>query len=232
MTQYAENVPEHVGFIIDGNRRWARDHGLKPHEGHAFGYEKVKEVLIEALHRGVKYASCYIFSAENWNRPKIEVETIMALLLRVLQDDEHIFNEENVKLRIIGNRAKLKPKLVKVIEKVEESTANNTGGELLICLDYGGKQEIVDAVKKIVQSGIGADAVTPELISQNIYEPDVPPCDMIVRTSGEHRLSGFMLWRANYSELLFIDKNWPDMTKDDVTVILKEYEKRNRRFGG
>jgi undecaprenyl diphosphate synthase len=192
----------------------------------------VKEVLIETLRRGVKYASCYIFSAENWNRPKIEIDTIMALLLRVLQQDEHIFNEENVKLRIIGRREKLKSKLVKVIEAVEASTAHNTGGELLICLDYGGKQEVADAVKKIVQSGIHADEVTPDLIGAHIYEPDVPPCDMIVRTSGEHRLSGFMLWRATYSELMFIEKNWPDMTKRDVAVILKEYEKRNRRFGG
>lgn len=224
--------PTHIGFIIDGNRRWAKERGLKPYEGHEAGYTKVKDVLIETLHRGVKYASCYIFSNENWSRPQIEIDKIMALLLRVLQDDEHIFNEENVKLRIVGRREKLKPNLVKAIEEVEGATAQNTGGELLICLDYGGKQEIADAVKKIVQSGVDAADVTSELISQNLYEPDVPPCDMIVRTSGEYRLSGFMLWRAAYSELMFIEKNWPDMTKEDVTVILKEYEKRNRRFGG
>lgn len=226
------NIPTHIGFIIDGNRRWAKAQGLKPYEGHYAGYDKVKEVLIETLHRGVKYASCYIFSTENWARPQIEVDKIMELLLRVLQDDAHIFNEKNVKLRIIGRRENLRPKLVRAIEKVEVATAGNTGGELLICLDYGGHQEIADAVKKCVQSGIAADEITPEVIAQHLYEPDVPPCDMIVRTSGEQRLSGFMLWRAAYSELLFIQKNWPDMTKEDVTAILKEYAKRNRRFGG
>ena len=232
MMRPTEHVPRHIGFIIDGNRRWAQERGLPVHEGHEAGYQKVKEVLIETLHNGVEYASCYIFSSENWRRPVTEVNKIMALLLRVLQDDAHIFNEENVKLRIIGSREKLKPKLIRAIEKVEASTAKNTGGELLLCLDYGGHQEITEAVKKVVQAGIPAGGVTTELVGHYIYEPDVPPCDMIVRTSGEHRLSGFMLWRASYSELMFIEKNWPDMTKDDVAVILKEYEQRNRRFGG
>lgn len=226
------DIPVHIGFIIDGNRRWAKERGLKPYEGHYAGYGTVKDVLIETLHRGVKYATCYIFSTENWSRPQIEVDEIMDLLLRVLNDDAHIFNEENVKLKIIGGREKLKPKLIESIEKVESATASNTGGELIICLDYGGQREIADAVKRIVSSGAKAEDITPELIEQNLYSPEVPPCDMIVRTSGEQRLSNFMLWRSAYSELLFLDKYWPDMTKEDVGFILEEYSKRKRRFGG
>ncbi len=225
-------LPVHIGFIVDGNRRWAKARGLKSYEGYYAGYDTVKEVLIETLHRGVKYASCYIFSTENWTRPPEEIAKIMELLLRVLNEDAHIFNEENVKLRVIGSRERLKPKLVRSIERVEAATAANTGGELLICLDYGGQQEIVDAVKKIVQSGVPAAAITPQTIADNLYAPEVPPCDLIVRTSGEHRLSGYMLWRASYSEYLFLDKHWPDLTKADVDGILKEYEKRNRTFGG
>ena len=225
-------LPEHIGFIIDGNRRWAKERGLKPYEGHYAGYGAVKDVLLETLRQGVKYASCYIFSTENWSRPKIEIDKIMDLLVKALQDDAYIFKDNNVKLRIIGRRDRLKPKTVKAIEKIENETTNNSAGELLICLDYGGQQELVDAVKKIVQSGVQASEITEETIADNLYAPDVPPCDMIVRTSGENRLSGFMLWRSSYSELMFINKNWPDMTKADVAVILEEYKKRNRRFGG
>lgn len=225
-------LPKHIGFIIDGNRRWAKERGLKPYQGHYAGYDTIKEVLIETLHRGVKYASCYIFSTENWNRPQVEVDKIMDLLMKVLTEDLHYFNEENVRLRIIGGRDKLKPGVVKSIEAAELSTLNNTGGDLLLCINYGGQQELTDAVKSIIESGIAVSDVTPEIISDHLYAPDVPPCDMIVRTSGEHRISGFMLWRASYSELMFIQKNWPDMTKQDVTAILKEYKKRNRRFGG
>lgn len=225
-------LPQHIGFIIDGNRRWVKARGLKPYEGHYAGYDTIKDVLIETLRRGVKYASCYIFSTENWSRPQIEVDKIMDLLMKVLTEDLHYFNEENVRLRIIGGRDKLKPGVIKSIEAAEESTKNNTGGELLLCINYGGQQEIVDAVKNIIHGGVQASSVTADMIAQNLYAPDIPPCDMIVRTSGEQRLSGFMLWRASYSELMFIKKHWPDMTKADVSAILEEYEKRNRRFGG
>ena len=135
-------------------------------------------------------------------------------------------------MRVIGSREGLSETLRKAIERAEERTRNLTGGELLLCLNYGGHLEIADAVKKIVQSGVAVEEVTPELIAQNLYAPEVPPCDLIVRTSGEQRLSNFMLWRAAYSELMFIEKNWPDMTIKDVEFILEEYKKRNRRFGG
>lgn len=225
-------LPRHVGFIVDGNRRWAKKHGLPAYEGHLAGYNCLKDVLLETLRRGVKYASAYVFSTENWKRSEEEVGHLMKLFVKMLEADVSIFLDNNIKLRVIGSRDGLSDALIKVIDNAEEKTRNLTGGELLLCLNYGGHLEIADAVKKVIQSGVSAEDVTPELIAQNLYAPEVPPCDLIVRTSGEQRLSNFMLWRAAYSELMFIDKHWPDMTTDDVTVILEEYARRNRRFGG
>lgn len=224
-------VPQHIGFIVDGNRRWAKQHGLPTYEGHLAGYNSLKEVLLETLRRGVKYASAYVFSTENWKRSQEEVGHLMGLLLKVLEADVPVFLEHNVRLRVIGSREGLSETLVKAIQRAEEKTEGLTGGELLLCLNYGGHLEIADAVKKIVQSGVGADDVTPELVAEQLYAPDVPPCDLIVRTSGEQRLSNFMLWRAAYSELLFLEKHWPDMRAEDVEIILAEYSKRQRRFG-
>ena len=225
-------LPTHVGYIVDGNRRWAKKHGLPTYEGHLAGYNGLKDVLIESLNRGVKYASAYVFSTENWKRTAEEVNSLMGLLLRVLESDVPIFVENRIRLRVIGTREGLPKAVIKAIDRAEATTAELDGGELLLCLNYGGHLEIADAVKKIIQSGVSADDVTPEMIAQNLYAPEVPPCDLIVRTSGEQRLSNFMLWRAAYSELLFVDKLWPDMTKDDVSVIIEEYQRRNRRFGG
>lgn len=225
-------LPRHIGFIVDGNRRWARQHGLPAYEGHLAGYNALQEVLLETLHRGVAYASAYVFSTENWKRSQDEVGYLMKLLLRVLKSDLPIFIEHGVRLRVVGTRDGLDSALLGAIDEAEAKTRELTGGELLLCLNYGGQLEIADAVKKIVQSGVVAEAITPDLIAEHLYAPEVPPCDLIVRTSGEHRLSNFMLWRAAYSELLFIDKNWPEMTKADVTGILEEYSRRNRRFGG
>ena len=225
-------IPQHIGFVVDGNRRWAKKHGLPTYEGHLAGYNSLKDVLIESLNRGVKYASAYVFSTENWKRTAEEVNNLMGLLLRVLESDVPIFVENRIRLRVIGTREGLPKAVIKAIDRAEATTAELDGGELLLCLNYGGHLEIADACKKIIESGVAADEVTPELIAKNLYAPEVPPCDLIVRTSGEQRLSNFMLWRAAYSELLFVDKLWPDMTKDDVSVILEEYQRRNRRFGG
>lgn len=228
----ASEIPQHVGFIIDGNRRWAKQHGLPAYEGHLAGYNAVKEVALEVLASGVKYMSTYLFSTENWKRSEEEVSRLMGLMLRVVQMDLPMFLENNVRLRVIGTREGLSDKMIKAIDHAEEKTAHLTGGTFLVCWNYGGQLEIAEACKKIVQSGVSADEVTPELIAQNIYAPEVPPMDLVVRTSGEQRLSNFMLWRAAYSELLFLEKNWPDMTKDDVSAILEEYARRQRRFGG
>ena len=227
----SDSLPKHVGFIVDGNRRWAKSHGLPSYEGHLAGYNVLEDVLVELLDRGVKYASAYVFSTENWKRSEDEVNRLMNLVLKILKDDLNKFIERNVRLRVVGTREGLSDKIIKAIDNAEEKTANMTGGQLVLCFNYGGQIEIADAVKKIVQSGAEPSQITPELIADNLYAPDIPTCDLIVRTSGEQRLSNFMLWRAAYSEMMFIDKNWPEMTKQDVTDILEEYSRRARRFG-
>ncbi|MDB5186907.1 MAG: diphosphate synthase [Candidatus Saccharibacteria bacterium] len=226
------SIPQHIGFIVDGNRRWAKARGLPTYEGHRAGYEALKEVAFAALQNGVQYASAYVFSTENWKRSEDEVSKLMGLITYAFKMDLQSFIDNNVQLRIIGSRERLSDKVNKIIDQAEEKTAGMTGGVFVLCLNYGGQAEIADACKKIVQSGVDVDQITPELIAQNLYAPDVPPIDIVVRTSGEQRLSNFMLWRSAYSELMFIEKFWPDMTKDDVTGILEEYSRRSRRFGG
>lgn len=225
-------VPRHVGYIVDGNRRWAKAHGLPVYEGHLAGYNALKDIAIETLAQGADYVSGYIFSTENWKRSADEVKKLMSLVLKLVTSDLPEFQTYNVRLRVIGSRAGVEAKLLKAIDKAEAETAENTGGELLLCFNYGGRLEIADAVKKIVQSGVAADEITEELITQNLYAPEAPPLDVVVRTSGEQRLSNFMLWRSAYSEFIFLEKNWPDMTKDDVASIMEEYARRHRRFGG
>lgn len=227
-----DKIPTHLGFIVDGNRRWAKKHGLPPYEGHLAGFNALKDIALTVLEAGVPYMSAYIFSTENWKRSKDEVSKLMGLTSRVLKADLPLFQEHDVRLRVLGSRVGVDKKILKEIDYAEETTANNKSGTFAICFNYGGQLEIVDAVKKIVHSGVSVDEVTAELIANNLYAPEIPPVDMIIRTSGEHRISNFMLWRAAYSELLFLDKSWPDMKKTDVTDILAEYNKRHRRFGG
>ncbi len=226
------SIPTHIGYIVDGNRRWAKKHGIPTYEGHLAGYNALQEVATATFDAGVQYMSAYIFSTENWKRSQDEVGKLMGLVLKLLTSDLHLFSEKNVRLRILGSREGVTPKLIKAIDEAEASTADNTGGTLCVCFNYGGQLEIADAVKKIIHSDVDESAVTPELIEQNLYAPDIPPIDIVVRSSGEQRLSNFMLWRAAYSELFFLDKLWPDMTKDDVTAIIEEYSRRGRRFGG
>lgn len=226
------DIPTHIGFIVDGNRRWAREHGLPAYEGHLAGYNTLQDVLIETLDRGVKYASAYVFSTENWKRSQDEVGRLMNLILKIMTADLHILQERNVRLRVIGSRDNVSDKVLAAIDKAEEATKDNDGGTLALCFNYGGQLELTDAVRSIVASGAKAEDISQELIEQHLYAPDIPPCDLIVRTSGEQRLSNFMLWRSAYSEFMFLDKNWPDMTKQDVTDILLEYKRRGRRFGG
>lgn len=232
MAEVTPVLPQHVGFIIDGNRRWAQTHGLPVYEGHLAGYNALKDIAVATLESGVHYMSAYVFSTENWQRSADEVKRLLSLVLKLLSSDIPMFNEYNIRLKVLGSREGVSPKIIKAIEKAEAATAGNTGGEFALCFNYGGQLEIVEAVKKIVQSDIAVDDVDAQLISDNLYAPEVPPVDLIVRTSGEQRLSNFMLWRSAYSELLFLDKNWPDMTKEDVTAIMKEYARRQRRFGG
>ncbi len=225
-------LPQHVGYIVDGNRRWAKKHGLPVYEGHLAGYNALKDIAIATLESGVNYISAYVFSTENWKRESGEVRKLLSLVLRLVSVDVPMFNQYNVRLKVLGSREGVSDKILKAIDKAEEATAGNTGGVFALCFNYGGQLEITEAVKKIVQSGVAAEEVTTELLSENMYAPEVPPLDLIVRTSGEQRLSNYMLWRSAYSELLFLDKPWPDMTKDDVTAIMEEYSRRQRRFGG
>lgn len=228
---HEEIIPTHVGFIVDGNRRWAKTHGLPAYEGHLAGYNTLKEIAIATHDAGVKYISAYVFSTENWKRSADEVKKLMSLVLKLLTSDLPEFQKHNVRLKVAGSRENVHPKILKAIDRAEAETAENTGGELVLCFNYGGQLEITEAVKKIVQAGVNPEEITEDLISENIYAPEVPPLDLIVRTSGEKRLSNFMLWRAPYSELIFLEKPWPDMTKADVTAIINEYGKRQRRFG-
>ncbi|HZJ34749.1 MAG TPA: polyprenyl diphosphate synthase [Candidatus Angelobacter sp.] len=225
-------IPKHIGFIVDGNRRWAKKHGLPTYEGHLAGYNTVQDVITATFNAGVEFISVYIFSTENWKRSQNEVSKIMGLVLKLLTSDLPFLDKNNIKLKILGSRDNVSERILKAIDNAEERTTNNTAGTLALCFNYGGQLEIVDAVKKIIHSGKSADDITTELIEQNLYVPEIPPIDLVVRTSGEQRLSNFMLWRSAYSEIMFIDKLWPDMTKDDVADIIKEYNKRSRRFGG
>lgn len=225
-------IPRHVGYIIDGNRRWAKKHGLPTYEGHLAGYNALKDIALASLDAGIQFMSIYIFSTENWKRSQEEIKGLMSLVLRLFTADAKLFHEHNIRLKVLGTRDGLDVKILKAMDKLEQETKNNTAGTLAICLNYGGQREVVDAVKKIVQSGIDAEAVDEDLIAANLYGAEVPPVDVIVRTSGEKRLSNFMLWRSAYSELIFLDKMWPEMTKNDVTAIIKEYSRRHRRFGG
>jgi undecaprenyl diphosphate synthase len=225
-------IPKHVGYIVDGNRRWAKQHGLPTYEGHLAGVNALKDVGFASLDAGVEYLSMYVFSTENWKRSKEEISGLMSLFMKLFTTDAKLFHENKVRLKVLGMRDELDDKILKAMDKLVEDTKDYTRGTFAICLNYGGQQEIVDAVKKIVQSGVKAEDVDTELVAANLYEPEVPPMDVMVRTSGEKRLSNFMLWRAAYSEFIFLDKMWPEMTKDDVTAIIKEYSRRHRRFGG
>ena len=223
-------VPTHLGLILDGNRRWAQNKGMPTLEGHRKGYENLKTIGIAAIERGVKYVSAYVFSTENWNRSQEEVDYLMKLLLWVAKNEVNDLHKRGIRLRVAGSRERLSKDIIKAIEAAEEKTKDNTTGTLVLCLNYGGHQEIVDAVNTIIAQQ-PTQPVTPESFADYLYTPDVPPVDLLIRTSGEQRLSNFMLWRAAYSELLFVDKHWPDFSEADLDEAIAEYNSRNRRFG-
>lgn len=224
-------IPRHVGYIVDGNRRWAKQHGLPTYEGHLAGYNAIKEIAKATFDAGVEYMSAYVFSTENWKRSQDEVGRLMGLVLRLLSDDLPEFHKHNIRLKILGSRTGVDQKIIDAIDHAEKETANNTAGTLALCFNYGGQLEIAEACKKLVEQDVAAEEITPERIAEHLYSPEIPPIDIIVRTSGEQRLSNFMLWRAAYSELLFLEKAWPDMAVEDVVMIIQEFTQRNRRFG-
>ena len=227
----ALNIPNHIGYIVDGNRRWAKKYGLPSYEGHMAGYNTTKEIVEATFRAGVKYVSLYIFSTENWKRSKDEVKKIMDLMMKLLVGDLEMFVNNNIKLKVIGSRIGIGKKIIEAIDNAEQKTKDNTDGTLAICFNYGGQLEIVDAIRSIMNEGIVADDIDVQTISDHIYCPEIPPIDLVVRTSGEQRLSNFMTWRTVYSEFLFLKKFWPDMKKEDLTDIIKKYSKRSRRLG-
>jgi undecaprenyl diphosphate synthase len=232
MTNTPQNqVPQHIGFILDGHRRWAKEQGIPLLEGHRQGYKNFKKIGLAALDRGVQYVSAYVWSKENWQRSAEEVSYIMKLLLWVADHELEDIHSKGVRVVFLGNDEGLDPKIISAMRRAEEKTASNTNGTLALCLNYGGQQEIVDAAKKLISSGIKADMITPETFTQYLYAPDVPELDLLIRSSGEQRTSGFMLWRSAYAELMFIDKKWPDFTEADLDSALAEYSHRQRRFG-
>lgn len=219
----------HLGLILDGNRRWAKERNLSMLEGHRKGYEVFKEVALEAFDKGIYCVSAYIFSSENWKRTEEEVSYLMKLVLRAMKQYIKQFGVKGIKIRVIGSRERLSRKLIQAIESAESQTVNNTKGILALCFNYGGKQEIIDAIKALPNEEKAE--LTPKKFEQYLYAKDLPPLDMIVRTSGEKRLSGFMLWWSAYSEILFIDKYWPDFTSQDLNLIIDDYRQRQRKFG-
>lgn len=225
------SVPIHLGLILDGNRRWAKANGLPSLEGHRRGYDNLKDIAKAAIDSGVKYVSAYIFSTENWNRTPKEVKYLMDLAHKMLTRDVAELNKENIKVLWLGSPERVSKKLLEAIRSAEESTKSNTKGTLCICFNYGGIQELVDATKRIVESNLKAEQVDQKLLEQNLYKPDVPEIDLLIRTSGEQRISGFMLYRAAYAELLFVDTFWPDFSIDHLMRALEEYKHRQRRFG-
>lgn len=225
-------IPRHLGLILDGNRRWAKSKGLPTLEGHRQGYENLKDISRQAFNIGVQYVSAYIFSTENWNRTKEEVDYLMKLAMKIATKDARELIKENIKIIVLGIEDKVSPQLIKAWREAEEDSKNNTGGTLALCFNYGGLREITDAVKKIVQSGKPADEINEQTISDNLYHPELPPVDFMIRTSGEMRTSNFMLWRLAYSELYFTPVHWPAFDKTELLKALEEYASRNRRFGG
>ena len=225
-------VPQHVGYILDGNRRWAKQQGFAVTKGHETGKKVVREIVEATFAAGVKYVSLSAFSVENWKRSRHEVNFLMKQITDAINEYLYDFDKNRIKILLIGERDGLPDDVQTAIDRAEHQTANNDRAVLGICINYSGRHELVSAVKKIVDSGATSQMIDEKLLTQHIYAPEIPDCDLIVRTSGEQRLSNFMLWRAAYSELLFIDKPWPMMTKQDVKAILKEYENRSRRFGG
>ena len=230
-----ENMPKHIAIIMDGNRRWARAQGKPASFGHKEGAKTLEKIVRYANKIGLEHITVYAFSTENWKRTEEEVSALMLLLQNYLDDYSKRADSENIKVKILGDITALSPKMQKSIINCMERTKNNTGVVFNIALNYGGRDEITRAVKKIatkVKEGeINVDEINEELISNELYTVGQPDPDLVIRTSGEKRLSNFLPWQSTYSELLIIDKNWPDFNEQDLDNAIIEYQKRTRKFG-
>ena len=227
--------PQHIAIIMDGNGRWAQAKGLTRTAGHKRGAEAVHRAVEGAVEEGIRYLTLFGFSSENWKRPAQEVRDLMGLLRFYLKSEIKKLSNEGIRLRIIGDRYRLEPDIVTLITEAEERTADNLRLDLTIALSYGSRAEIVLASQKIAEQ-VAAGKITPgdvseELISSHLYTRDIPDPDLLIRTSGEHRISNFLLWQLAYTEFVFIDKRWPDFNKEDFRIAISEFQSRERRFG-
>ena len=237
--EHFDVLPKHVGVIMDGNGRWAKNRGLERSEGHKAGANVFRTICEYACDLGIECITFYAFSTENWARPEMEIKGIMSLLRSYLLEalDRKKENEEKgMKIKFIGDVTRVDKDLQKMIKIIEKQSASKTRTVVNIAVNYGGKQEILRSVRELakdIESGkLSAEDVTDELIEKNLYTPDFPSCDLIIRPSGEYRLSNFLTWQSAYSEFWFSDILWPDFTVENFNEALRAYEKRNRRFGG
>lgn len=229
------NIPKHIGIIMDGNRRWAKSKMLPVKLGHKQGAETLKKLTRYANKIGIDIITVFAFSTENWKRSENEVNALMSLLETYLDDFAKEADTENIVIRVLGNVSAFSKSLQESIERTIKRTENNTGTILNICLNYGGRDEIVCAVKNIaneVKKGkLELDDIDEEIVSNHMYTKNIPDPDLIIRTSGEMRLSGFLIWQSVYSEILFVEKLWPDFLPEDLDAAIEEYKKRNKRYG-
>ncbi len=224
------NLPIHVGIIMDGNGRWARKRGLPRIEGHREGAKVTERIVVAAKEMGIKYLSLYAFSTENWRRPKEEVEFLFNLMYEYVKEKLQLFLENDVKFRAMGRLWELPDYLQEGFKLIEEKTAHCRSMTAVFAVNYGGKQEIIDAVNRAVADGI--KEFDESTIRKYLYIPELPDLDLLIRTSGELRISNFLLWQSAYTELWFTETLWPDFTVDEFRVALEDFSRRERRFGG
>lgn len=222
---------KHIAIIMDGNRRWAKEKGLPSAMGHKKGVEALKATLRACDDFGIKYLTVYAFSTENWNRKKEEVDFLMELLALTLTNELAEMHSEGVKISFIGDISKLSNKLQKILANSVETTKNNTGVNLQIAFNYGARDEILHAVKAIVEKGLKSEDITEEIISQNLYTKNIPDPDLLIRTGGEMRVSNYLLWQIAYSEILVVKEFWPEFGKKSLANAVEEFHNRQRRFG-
>ena len=230
-----ESMPKHIAIIMDGNRRWAKARGKQAAFGHKEGAKTLEKIVRYANSIGLEYITVYAFSTENWKRAEDEVKALMFLFQSYLNDYSKSADSENIKVKFLGDKKALSKAMQKSMEECVERTKNNTGITFNIAINYGGRDEIVKAMKKIAteykEGRIELEQINEEAISKELYTKDEPDPDLVIRTSGEMRLSNFLPWQSVYSELLFVEKNWPDFTEEDLDNAIIEYQKRTRKFG-
>lgn len=225
-------LPVHVGIIMDGNGRWAQLRGMPRLMGHHQGYKTLRSVLLYANDLGIKFLTVYAFSAENWRRTPEEVEGLLALIEQAARDELRVMHQNNVRVQVAGRLEEVPESLRRALVEGMETTKNNTGITFTLAINYGGRQEIVDAIRQIICKNLPEKHINEETVRAHLYIPNLPDPDLLIRTAGELRLSNFLLWQSAYSEIVVCPKPWPEFTLDDLLYAIKEFQKRTRKFGG